>query len=79
MAANSDFWVLAGILATVGSLGVYEGSELHPAFYSQSSILFGGLGYFAYKALYLDRKTELMQSVDLANSQSSDNSEKPEG
>jgi hypothetical protein len=79
MAANSDFWVLAGILATVGSLGVYEGSELHPAFYSQSSILFGGLGYFAYKALYLDRKVELTQPGDLDKSRSSDNSKKPEG
>ena len=79
MAANSDFWVLAGILATVGALGVYEGSELHPVFYSQSSILFGGLGYFAYKTFYLNRKTELTQPVDLDNSQSSDNSKKPEG
>jgi hypothetical protein len=79
MAANSDFWVLAGILATVGALGVYEGSELHPVFYSQSSILFGGLGYFAYKALYLDRKVELTQPGDLDKSQCSDNSEKPEG
>jgi hypothetical protein len=79
MAANFDFWVLAGILATVGALGVYEGNELHPVFYSQSSILFGGLGYLAYKAFYLDRNTELMHPVDLDNSQSSDNSEKPEG
>jgi hypothetical protein len=79
MAANSDFWVLAGILTTVGALGVYEGSELHPVFYSQSSILFGGLVYFAYKTFYLNRKTELTQPVDLDNSQSSDKSKKPEG
>jgi hypothetical protein len=45
--SNSDFWVLAGILSTVAGIGIYEGCELSPVFYSQPLILFGGLCYFA--------------------------------
>ena len=51
---NSDFWILAAIVSAVGVVGVYEGNELHAAFYSQPAILFSGLGYFAYKAFYFD-------------------------
>jgi hypothetical protein len=36
---NSDFWVLAGILSIVSGIGIYEGYELNPAFYSQPAIL----------------------------------------
>jgi len=45
--SNSDFWILAGIFSAVGGIGIYEGSELSPVFYSQPAIIFGGLGYFA--------------------------------
>jgi len=53
---NSDFWILAGILSTIGGVGVWEGYELNPAFYSQSAILFGGIGYFGYKTFHPVRK-----------------------
>lgn len=56
--SNSDFWILAGILSAIGSVGIYEGSAVHPAFYAQSAIIFGGLGYLAFKAFYLDRKLD---------------------
>jgi len=52
---NSDFWILAGILLTMGGIGVWEGSEIHPIFYSQSAIIFGGLGYFAFRTFTVDR------------------------
>ena len=45
--SNSDFWILAGIFSAIGGIGIYEGSELSPVFYSQPAIIFGGLGYFA--------------------------------
>jgi len=53
--ANSDFWILAGILSTMGGIGVWEGSEIHPAFYSQPAIIFGALGYLAFRAFHVDR------------------------
>jgi hypothetical protein len=56
--SNSDFWLLAGIVFTIGGIGIWEGNELHPAFYSQPAILFGGLGYLAYKAFHVDKKHE---------------------
>jgi len=68
--SNSDFWILAGIFSVIGTLGVHEGNELHPAFYSQTVILFGGLGYLAYKALYLDHRSGHVElSSDKANSE----------
>ena len=54
--SNSDFWILPGILSAIGGIGIYEGSELSPVFYSQPAIIFGGLGYFAFKAFYSGRK-----------------------
>ena len=56
--SNSDFWVLSAILSMIGGIGVWEGNELHPAFYAQPAIIFGSLGYFAYKTFFLDRKPE---------------------
>ncbi|TLY07226.1 MAG: hypothetical protein E6K85_09895 [Thaumarchaeota archaeon] len=53
---NSDFWILATIVAVIAGLGVYQGSELHPAFYSQPVILFGGLAFLACRGFYLDKK-----------------------
>ena len=52
--SNSDFWVLAGILSAIGGLGVYEGYEVHPVFYSQSVLIFGFVGYFGYKTFHAD-------------------------
>jgi len=49
--ANSEFWILAGILSSIGSIGIYEGMELHPLFYTQPAIIFGGLGYFAMQIM----------------------------
>jgi hypothetical protein len=54
--SNSDFWILAGILSTIGGIGIHEGNELHPVFYTQPAIIFGTLGYFGYKTFYLDRR-----------------------
>jgi len=54
---NSDFWILATIVSVIAGLGVYQGNELHPAFYSQPVILFGGLGFLAYRGFYLDKKS----------------------
>ena len=55
--SNSDFWLLATLVSAIAALGVYEGCLLHPLFYSQPVIIFGGLGYFAYKAFYFDVKS----------------------
>ena len=60
--SNSDFWILAGILSTIGGLGIYEGYEISPALYAQPAILFGGLGFFAFKAFYLDSRKEATSS-----------------
>lgn len=56
--ANSDFWTLAGILSTIGGIGIYEGYELSPLFHSQTAIIFGGLGYLAFKTFYVDREAK---------------------
>jgi hypothetical protein len=56
--SNSDFWILAAIFSTIGGIGVWEGNELHPAFYAQPAIIFGSLSYFAHKTFLLDRKPE---------------------
>lgn len=56
--SNSDFWILAGILSTIGGIGIYEGNELHPAFYLQPGIIFGTISYFGYQVFYLDRRQE---------------------
>jgi hypothetical protein len=56
--ANSDFWVLAGILSGFGCIGIYEGNEIHPAFYLQSAILFGAAGCFGFKTFYFEKKEE---------------------
>jgi hypothetical protein len=53
---DSDFWILAAIFSTIGAVGVYEGNELHPSFYAQPAIIFGSIGYFAYKTFYSDCK-----------------------
>ena len=58
--------IIAVILSTVGGIGTYEGYELSPAFYSQSAILYGGLGYFAYKAFDSNRSKG---SIPSANSE----------
>jgi hypothetical protein len=56
--SNSDFWLLTGMLLTLGGIGIWEGNELHPTFYSQSALIFGGVGYFAFKTFYADKKQE---------------------
>ena len=53
---NSDFVILAAILSGIGGIGVWEGYEVHPIFYSQSGVLFGAVGYIAYHSLWLDRR-----------------------
>ena len=53
---------VAGILSTTGGIGIYEGSELDPVFYSQSAILFGSASYFGYKTFYLDRRLQEKKS-----------------
>lgn len=55
---NSDFLILAAMLSTVGGIGIWEGYEVHPIFYSQSGILFGAIGYFVYRIFWLDRTKE---------------------
>jgi hypothetical protein len=62
--SNSDFWILAAIFSTIGGIGVYEGNELHPAFYTQPAIIFGSMGYFAYKTFYADRKQTKNETAD---------------
>jgi len=58
MVSNFDFWILAGILSTIGGIGIYEGNELHPVFYSQPAILFGTIGYFGFKIFYIEARQE---------------------
>jgi len=60
---HSDLWILAGIIAAIGGIGIWEGYELHPAFYAHPAILFGGLGYMAYKVI-LDRRKQAVPSVN---------------
>jgi hypothetical protein len=55
---NSDFFILAAILSAIGGIGVWEGYEVHPAFYSQSGVIFGAIGYFAYRVFWLERTQE---------------------
>lgn len=52
---NSDFWILAALMSGFGGLGVWEGYEVHPVFYSQSAVIFGFTGYFGYQILHADR------------------------
>jgi hypothetical protein len=54
--SNSEFLVLAAILLPIGGIGIYEGNLMHPVFYTQPVIIFGGLGCFAYQSFYMDRK-----------------------
>ena len=54
--SNRDFVIMAGILSAIGGLGIYEGYEVHPVFYSQSVLLFGTAGYAGYKVFYADNK-----------------------
>ena len=56
--SNFDFWILAAIVSTIAGIGIFECTQLHPVFYSQPIIIFGALGYFAYKGFYLDLKCE---------------------
>ena len=58
-ASISDFWILAGILSSLGGLGIYEGYEVHSVFYSQSSVLFGAAGLAGYKVFYSDKKATI--------------------
>ena len=60
---NSDFWILAAIFSTVGSIGIFEGNEINPVFCSQLAIIFDGLGYFAYKVFYLDHRNRENETV----------------
>ena len=67
---NSDLWILAGIISAIGGIGIWEGYELHPGFYAHPAILFGGLGYMAYKAIFLDHRKQAMPSVNSEESRS---------
>lgn len=57
---NSDFLIVATMLSAFGGLGVWEGYEVHPIFYSQSAVLFGGVGYFAYRIFWLERTEQMV-------------------
>ena len=54
--SNRDFMMMAGILSAIGGLGIYEGYEVHPVFYSQSVLLFGTAAYAGYKVFYADKR-----------------------
>lgn len=62
--SKSDFLMFAGILSAIGGLGIYEGYEVHPVFYSQSVLLFGTVGYAGYKVFYADRKEKAIPSIN---------------
>lgn len=49
MLVDFSFVILASMLISFGSLGIVEGLILHPAFYSNSAIIFVMLGYFSYR------------------------------
>ncbi|MGI0023561.1 MAG: hypothetical protein ACREA4_00275 [Nitrososphaera sp.] len=52
---NSDFLIVTAMLSAFGGLGIWEGYAVNPIFYSQSAVLFGGVGYFAYRIFWLER------------------------
>jgi hypothetical protein len=66
--SNSDFLILAGILSSIGGIGIYEGHEIHPAMYAHPAIIFGGLGYIGFQTFYLEKRREPSQSVDFQDS-----------
>jgi hypothetical protein len=68
--SRPDFMILAGILSAIGGLGLYEGYEVHPIFYSQSALLFGSVGYAGYKVFFADNKEKLTTSVNSRESRS---------
>ena len=65
-ASISDFWILAGMLSSLGGLGIYEGYEVHSVFYSQSAVLFGAAGLAGYKVFHSDKKATL-QPIEKAS------------
>ena len=68
--SRPDFLILAGILSAIGGLGLYEGYEVHPVFYSQSALLFGSIGYAGYKVFLADNKEKLTTSISSKESRS---------
>ncbi|MGH9876397.1 MAG: hypothetical protein ACREAZ_12385 [Nitrososphaera sp.] len=46
---GSDFIMLAAMLLTFATLGIYEGYTLHPVFYSNAVVILGALGYFTFR------------------------------
>lgn len=54
--SNSDFWIAAVMLSGFGGLGVWEGYEVHPVFFSQAAVNFGFIGYFWYQVFHLDHR-----------------------
>jgi hypothetical protein len=55
---NSDFWIVTAILSACGGLGIWEAYEAHPIFYTQSGILFGAIGFLAYRVFWLERRND---------------------
>ncbi len=41
----NDYVVMIAIVSVVSGFGIYEGIELHPAFYSQSAVIWIMFGY----------------------------------
>lgn len=60
--SNRDFMMMAGILSAIGGLGIYEGYEVHPVFYSQSVLLFGTGAYAGYKVFFADKRESIPSS-----------------
>lgn len=59
--SSRDFMMMAGILSAIGGLGIYEGYEVHPVFYSQSVLLLGTAAYAGYKAFFADKRELIEQ------------------
>lgn len=57
--SNRDFIMIAGILSAIGGVGIYEGYEVHPVFYSQSVLLFGTAAYVGYKLFQADKRESI--------------------
>lgn len=68
--SNHDFMLLAGVLSAIGGIGIYEGYEVHPVFYSQSVLLFGTVAYAGYKVFYADKREKSVRSINSEGSHS---------
>jgi hypothetical protein len=67
--SNSDFRNVVIMLSIFGGLGVWEGYEVHPVFYSQSVVIFGFIGYVWYQIFVVDRRTAQKEISRAINSE----------